>query len=595
MSSRSHYPPFVRGDIDGFFGLALDNLIQLLLIVNLCQNVLGFNNDLVFGRIMPGAAVSLLVGNLFYAWQAHRLARKTGRSDVCALPYGINTVTIFAHVFFVLMPAKIIATTAGFAQDEANHIAWQAGLVATLVGGLIEFAGSFVAGTLRKYTPRAALLSTLAAIALGFIALGFLFRTFAHPLVGLTTLGVVLLVYFGRVRFKGGIPGGLVAVLLGMLLAWSTGLATSLNPGKSLDLTPRFYPPIPVLGELWAGLTGPHLVAYLSVIVPMGIFNLIGSLQNIESAEAAGDSYPTAPSLAVNGLGSIAAACFGSVFPTTIYIGHPGWKALGARAGYSTLNGLFCTVIALFGWVAPIAFLVPIDAGMAIVLWIGVVITAQAFTATPREHAPAVAVGLLPGVGAWGVLMLQTAFLVGGVKTPPDGLPALVFLFERADLWVVGALSLEKGFIFTGMILAAATVELIERRFERAALWCLVGSVLSLSGLMHAYGWNPATPNTTSVVLFPPLTTPTPGHMQGDAVFLWGASPLSFALAYTIMAGVFVLARYITVPNTENLPEKGLVGTRSAESVVETAANDGSKMSQSGESHIRRPPNTPII
>ena len=72
-----------RGDIDGFFGLALDNLVQLILIDSLCRFVLGFPVELIYGRILPGVAVSLLLGNLYYGWQARRLARAEGRSDVC--------------------------------------------------------------------------------------------------------------------------------------------------------------------------------------------------------------------------------------------------------------------------------------------------------------------------------------------------------------------------------------------------------------------------------------------------------------------------------------------------------------------------------
>src|SRR3569623_1127758 len=105
----------------------------------------------------------------------------------------------------------------------------------------------------------------------------------------------------------------------------------------------------------------------------MGIFNVIGSLQNIESAEAAGDLYPTAPSLAVNGLGSVAAALFGSCFPTTIYIGHPGWKALGARTGYSVLFAVFFTLFCFSGTLAWFTWAVPVEACMAIVMWIGIV------------------------------------------------------------------------------------------------------------------------------------------------------------------------------------------------------------------------------
>jgi len=398
---------FVRGDIDGFFGLAVDNLVQLLLIDALCRLVLGFPDALLYGQVLPGAAVSLLVGNLYYAWQARRVARALGRDDLCALPYGINTVSVFAHVFLVMLPAKLAATAAGAA--DPVRVAWQAGLVACLGSGLIELAGSFVAERVRRATPRAALLSTLAGVALGFISIGFLFRSFARPVIGLTTLAVLLLVYFGRVRFRGGIPGGLVAVALGTMIAWLTGVAPvgeMPSHGHGLQL------PMPVLGELFAN--SELLWSYLAVIVPMGIFNVVGSLQNIEAAEAAGDPYPTRPSLVVNGVGTIAAAAFGSCFPTTIYIGHPGWKAMGARAGYSILSGVFSTLVCLTGSLAYIAWAVPIEAGMAIVLWIGVVITAQAFSATPREHAPAVVIGILPGVAAWGALMAKAGLRAGG-------------------------------------------------------------------------------------------------------------------------------------------------------------------------------------
>src|SRR3989454_10264163 len=226
----------VRGDVDGFFGLALDNLVQLLLIDGLCRFVLCFPPELVHGRVLPGAAVSILVGNLFYAFQARKLALRTGRTDVCALPYGINTVSLFAHVFLVMLPATALAQKAG-ASDPAR-VAWQAGVVATLGSGVIEIGGAFVAERVRKATPRAALLSTLAGIALGFISLGFLFRTFAHPVVGVTTLAIVMLTYFGRVRFKGHLPGGVVAVTLGTLLCWITGIA----PVGARPL-PCYHPP----------------------------------------------------------------------------------------------------------------------------------------------------------------------------------------------------------------------------------------------------------------------------------------------------------------------------------------------------------------
>ena len=514
---------FVRGDIDGFFGLALDNLVQLLLIDSLCRFVLGFPPELVAGRVLPGAAISLVVGNLYYAYQARALMRATGRTDICALPYGINTVSLFAYVFLVMLPAKLAAEQAGLA--DPAYVAWRAGLIACIGSGLIELSGAFIAERIRRVTPRAALLSTLSGIALGFISLGFLFRAFARPMVGIPTLGVVLLVYFGRVRFKGNIPGGLVAVVLGAAIAWATGIAPSSPQAPEAG---GFFPPIPVLGAIIQGLSEFEL-AYLSVLLPMGLFNIVGSLQNIESAEAAGDAYPTAPSMVVNGIGSVAAGLFGSCFPTTIYIGHPGWKAMGARAGYSILNAVFCSAIIFTGSMAWVAWAVPIDAALAIVLWIAVVITAQAFQTTPREHAPAAVVGLLPGVAAWGVLMAKNGLRAAGVGSPdgPPFIEELIGKFALTDTWIHGGFALEQGFILVAMILSAASVAIIERTFVRASLWMFTAAGLSATGLIHAYRF-------------------TGADAVGALVPAW-----PWAIGYAVVGLLLLVAPWITVANEE--------------------------------------------
>ena len=133
MASHSSSPRlFVRGDVDGFFGLALDNLIQVLLISALWIHVLGFSTERLYGRVLPGVAISLVIGNLFYAWQARELARRTGRSDVCALPYGINTVSLIGYVFLVMLPAKLAASHRGASLAEAEQIAFAAGVVAAI-------------------------------------------------------------------------------------------------------------------------------------------------------------------------------------------------------------------------------------------------------------------------------------------------------------------------------------------------------------------------------------------------------------------------------------------------------------------------------
>ncbi len=486
MNGETTYPWVVKRDIDGFFGLAIDNLIQFLLIASLCPVIAGIPSWFVFSRILPGAALSLIVGNLFYSYQARKLAREEGRDDVTALPYGINTVSLFAYLIFIMGPV--------YRETGSWEIAWKVGMLACFLSGIIEFGSAFFMDTLRRITPRAALLSTLAGIAITFISIDFALQTFEKPLIAMLPLAIILIQYFSKVRFPWGLPGGMVALVAGTILAWAFGIMDTGAISSAASQVGLNSPKFSGTG-LFEVIRSPYLYRYLSIIIPMGLFNVFGSIQNLESAEAAGDRYETKPSLAVNGIGSLLASFFGSCFPTTIYIGHPGWKGLGARTGYSLLNGVFFVIISLAGCVRLINSVVPMEAGIAIVLWIGVMIGAQAFQATPRSHAPAVVVGLFPAFAAWGVNILKQAYMGAGTT-----------LAEQAAKGIpingaMGMLALEKGFIFSSMILAAVSVFLIEKDFLKACVWSAAGMVLAFFGIIHTFkfmgnetssviGWN---------------------------------------------------------------------------------------------------------
>ncbi len=480
------YPWIVKKDIDGFFGLAIDNLIQFLLIAALCPVLAGIPSDFVFSRILPGAALSIIIGNVFYSWQARKLAMREKRTDVTALPYGINTVSLFAYLIFIMGPV--------YRETGSYEIAWKVGLLACFFSGVIEFGSAFCIDFLRRITPRAALLSTLAGIAITFISMDFAFQTFEKPLIAMLPLAIILIQYFARVRFPFGIPGGMVALLSGTALAW---IFKIMNTSEVVTAASQigFYPPRFSGAGLFEVMRSPYLWKYFSIIIPMALFNVLGSLQNLESAEAAGDRYETKPSLAVNGIGSLLASFFGSCFPTTIYIGHPGWKGLGARTGYSMMTGIFFVFISLIGAVKLINTIIPMEAGIAIVLWIGIIISAQAFQATPREHSPAVVVGLFPAFAAWGVNILKLGYQGAGTtlsRQAAAGIPIN---------GIIGMLSLEKGFIFTSMILAAISVFLIDKEFLKASMWSLAAAVMAFFGVIHAFrfagnetvsviGWN---------------------------------------------------------------------------------------------------------
>jgi len=464
-------PFFVKGDIDGFIGLFIDNLVNLLLITGMCLGI-GMPADLVLGKILPGTALSVLVGNIFYSWQARKLARKEGRDDVTALPYGINTVTVFAFFGLIIVPVYLTTKDA--------QLAWAVGVASAFISGVFEGLGAFVGERIRKITPRAALLATLAGLAIVFIALDHTIKMWGKPYIAMIPLALILIEYFTHLKMPFRIPAGLYALFIGSAIAWSMG-SMDYNALKASTSTISFYIPVLAVGDIFS-IGFDKLLPFVSIAIPMGLMSFFGTLQNLESASAAGDNFEARSSLGMNGIGTIVGSLFGSPFPTTVYIGHPGWKGMGARSGYSIINGALVTIICFTGLMGVIAKAIPLEAGYPILLWIGLIITAQAFQTTPKEHAPAVALGLMPAIALWGLYLVR-GYIQQSQKVSILEANAII---DKGLPHLKGLTVFPEGALFTAMFLTSVAVYLIEKKFFKAAAWTIPLILFSWIGLIHS-------------------------------------------------------------------------------------------------------------
>jgi len=154
---------WVPGDWNGFFGLFTNVLLNVIVLSGLCLGVVQMPGDIVYGRILPALGIALPLGNLYYAYLAWRLGQREHRSDVTAMPYGPSVPHMFIVVFLIMLPIYL--------KTHDPVLAWQSGLVWCLVIGAIVLLGAFVGPTVRKYTPRAAMLGTLAGISIAFISM----------------------------------------------------------------------------------------------------------------------------------------------------------------------------------------------------------------------------------------------------------------------------------------------------------------------------------------------------------------------------------------------------------------------------------------
>src|SRR6186997_2087871 len=479
------------GDWNAFFGFGTNILVNMLVLTGLLRFVLKMPDSLVFGRILPALGLMMCLSTMYYAFMAYDLARKTGRSDVCALPSGVSVPHMFIVTFVIMLPITL---------KTGDPIkGWSAGLVWVFFQSFILMIGGFIAPYIRKITPRGALLGTLAGVSVTFISMRPALEMFMTPQIGLVCFAIILVSWFGGVRYPKGIPPGLVAIAAGMLIAWGSNLFGLNIGGMSLDKVTSafthfgFSVPIPAIGHVFSGFE--FLGIILVTAIPFGIYDLVEAMDNVESAEAAGDEYPTTRVLTADGVVSLIGCLMGNPFINAVYIGHPGWKAMGGRIGYSAATGIMVVLLSWFGIISVLLALVPVVAISPILLYIGMLIGAQAFQTTPVKHAPAIVLALTPHLAAWAKLQIDT--MLGATLNAAQSVGALAA--DKADAVKAAAIAalpqqgviyhgldvMGGGSILTGLVLGAIGVFVIERDFVKASAFALSGAVLTYFGFMH--------------------------------------------------------------------------------------------------------------
>jgi adenine/guanine/hypoxanthine permease len=469
---------WVPGDWNAFFGFGTNILVNMLVLTGLLRFVLKMPDELVFGRILPATGLMLCLSTVYYAWLAYRLAKETGRTDVCALPSGISVPHMFIVVFVIMLP--ILITT----KDPVQ--AWEAGLTWVFVQSFVLMGGGFIAPFIRKITPRAALLGSLAGISITFISMRPGAQMVMTPVIGLVCFAVIMVDWFGGVRYFKGVPGGLVAIIVGAVIAWGSTLFGFNYGGLTIEglkgalSSFGFSYPMPAIGHVFGGFQ--FIGVILVTAIPFGIYDLVEAMDNVESASAAGDSFPTTRVLTADGVVSLIGCLMGNPFINAVYIGHPGWKAMGGRIGYSAATGALVIVLAWFGVIALMMALIPVVAILPILLYIGMLIGSQAFQETPMRHAPAIVLALVPQIAAWGKTQIDGALNAAGTSASAVGFDKL----DQTGVLYQGLEILGGGATLAGIVLAAITVFIIERDFIKAAAFAAAGAVFTFFGLIHA-------------------------------------------------------------------------------------------------------------
>ena len=463
-------PLWTRGDLNAFFGLGINMLVNVLVLAGLSIGVVGISGGDVYQTILPALGIGLLVGNVFYFWLALRLARRTGRTDVTAMPYGPSVPHMFIVTFVIMLPTAV--------QTGDPLQAWSAGLAWAFIIGVIVLIGAFIGPAIRRFTPRAALLGTLAGISITFISMRPAAQMWEAAWIGLPVLAIIIVGFIANVRLPGNFPVGLAALLVGTSLAWIGGYMSLDSVSDSAEQIAVGLPTLQ-FDLLWDGLEG--ISPLLATAIPLGIYNFTEAMSNVESAEAAGDSYELRHVLLADGTGAIIGSALGSPFPPAVYVGHPGWKAAGGRISYSLATGVLIFALCTFGLFPLLGAILPVPAIVPVLLYIGLVIGAQAFRAVPKAHYAAIVLAIVPNVAAWATGLINDTLAAAGTSAAELGFAKLA----GAGVVYEGLLKLGSGAVLAGMVLGAIAAFMIDRRFYWAAGYAFFGAALASIGLIH--------------------------------------------------------------------------------------------------------------
>jgi adenine/guanine/hypoxanthine permease len=457
-------------EVNAFSGLFINLLVNVLTITILATVVVHIPTGKATGTILPALGIELLVGNVFYFLLAKRLSEKEGRDTVAAMPYGPSVPHMFIVTLVIMLPTYL--------KTHSAIKAWEAGLAWAFIIGVIILIGAFVGPYVRKVTPRAAMLGALAGISLTFIAMQPASEMWEATWISLPVLIVIIVGFVAGVRLPKNIPIGLVALVLGTAIGWIGGY---MHGNDVSSAAKDIAVGLPSLNFDLLGHGLNQISPLLATAIPLGVYNFCEAMTNVESAAAAGDSYNLRHVLLADGTGAVVGACLGSPFPPAVYIGQPGWKEAGGRLTYSLACGTLIFILCVAGMFPLLAAVLPIPAIVPVLLYIGLVIGAQAFSAVPRAHYAAVVVAMVPNIASWGSGQVDNALSAAGTSASKVGETALA----NAGVHYDGLHALGNGATLAGMVLGGIAVFLIDRRFYYAAAFCVVGALLSVVGLIH--------------------------------------------------------------------------------------------------------------
>ncbi|MGL5623608.1 hypothetical protein [Cetobacterium sp.] len=438
---------FRRGDIDATFGVLFDGIVKVIASIGIMSGLIGFNNSLIFTKIIPGVCIAVALGQ-FFVWKlSSDLKKVEKRDDVVALPTAVTAGRLFVWLFSIMLPV--------YFETKDPMLALASGIGANIISSILSILIAIISPFLLKVIPNVAIFGGLVGGSLAWLTFASLKDMFVYPEIAFVCLFIII-INFGRIKTK--IPPILISIFAGIII----GILTRVITLEGIFQTFENIGFNMVKFDISLIPQGINLsLKYISIIFAWSLLEAIVSIQGVQQAISVGDNFNITKTLVGINLISLISGLFFNPFPIGITWGYPTWKEVKATSNYALIIAAIYMILGLTGMIAVVTAIIPVSAVLPILVFIGLISFQGTLANTDSKYFGAVALAMV----------FPIIEFFGGVagNNMPESLKTLMY-----------------GSMIVAIIWASIVVLAIDENFEKMSLFFMGGAVCTFFGLIHS-------------------------------------------------------------------------------------------------------------
>ncbi len=460
-----------KGDIDAALGTFFDSFGKIIIAIDILVFTFHLSRQDILSKIVAATGITVFIFSIFTFLFALHTAKHSQNHSITSLFAGISGTTFFVWLNAVMLPVYFMSKDAVFA--------WRVTLAVSMIYALIQVFLAFFAEKLFAYIPVESLRSAVIGGCFAWMLLSPIGSAFAYPWVIVPTLFILLSFFFGNIQLKFLSPT-VIAIIIGSMIALVSGVSQRQELQYTINDIGFYFPSLQV--QYFAPGVLQQAFTFLPLIIAFALSEVTSNMQAFKEAAMQGDDYPVKTALLFLAIFNLIGALIGNPFLLNYYWGHTAWKKVQAGPMYSLLSGGLHLIICLSGLAGMIAVLIPTSVSMVMLIFIGMVSGAAAFSASERKYYPAMLLGAT--IPIFELINNNMLSIFSALQEITKQTNSIEFLYSIG--YSRGYTFLAQGSMIIAILYTSMLIMMIDHAWKKAAVFSVITAVSTFFGLIHA-------------------------------------------------------------------------------------------------------------